>query len=138
MGAIAQTETWVTQDVPGPSRTHTVALWGWLTHRGIDEMLRRFELALENDGGIEAVVIDALALDGFDPGAPARVIHWIGAHAGRVRAIVVVTHSLVLLSTARAAALMLPTTIVEVASERGDAQQRALEALSAPPSRTPR
>jgi hypothetical protein len=66
-----------------------------------------------------------LALDGFEPGVPAKIIHWLGARASGVDLGVLVTASPVLVATVHAAQLLLSPGVFVPASTRSEAYAAA-------------
>ncbi len=118
------------QDLDGPQRTHGVRLYGFVSLPVIQDAMRRFDAAIERDATIEAVVLDALDIDGFEPGIPARFVQWLAQNAGQVRAAVLVTLSPVLVATVRASELLLPHTEISAAQTRSAALAIAVQGVA--------
>jgi hypothetical protein len=107
--------------VESPPGVQIVAVQGYLSFAAVATMLRQFEQATVGGEVVRVVVFDLLGIEGFQPGVPAKIIQWLGGQADRIRAGVLVTASPVLLATARAAELLLPTTMLATASSRREA-----------------
>jgi hypothetical protein len=116
-------------DVAGPPCTVTVRVQGFVDHPVIVTALRRFDAAIQRDPTVQAVVLDVLDIEGFEPGVPARLIQWLAQNAGQVRAAALVTMSPVLLATVRASELLLPNSTFTAAPTRAEAQSAARDAL---------
>lgn len=121
------------QDVGGPSRVHTIRIQGFLSYAVMTDVIRRLDAAVANDETVQAVVVDALEIDGFEPGIPARLVQWLGNNTAQVRVAVLSTLSPVLTATARAAELLLPETALAVAPTRAEAQHAAQHLLNTRP-----
>ena len=117
------------QDLTGPRTVHTVRAFGYLAQSGAADIVRRFDAALANDPSIQAIVLDVLDLDGFEPGVPARLIQWFGRNVAMVRVGVLATLSPVLTATVRAAGILQPNSRFGVAGTRAEAQQFALQLI---------
>ena len=118
------------QDLGGPAGIHTIRLYGFLSFPVFQDLIRRLDYALSTDATVQAVVIDGLEIDGFEPGIPARLVQWLGNNSAQVRVAVLATLSPVLTATVRAAELLLRETALGVAPTRGEAQYVAQHLLS--------
>lgn len=117
------------QDIEGPEHTHGVKLSGFVDSLVIRDAMRRFDLAIERDGTIEGLVLDALEIEGFEPGVPARFVLWLGRYTGQIRAGVLATLSPVLIATVRASELLLPQIAISAAPTRSSAYASLQQAL---------
>ncbi len=119
------------RDFQGPARTHCVSLSGFVSAAVMMDAIRRFDEAIRRDATIEAIVLDALDIDGFEPGTPARMVRWLLQDGTQIRAGILVSVSPVLLATLRATALLLPRMDVSAAPTRESACAWVVQTLGA-------
>ena len=121
------------QDVGGPPGVHTIRVHGFLSFPVVQDVIRRLDRAVASDATMQAIVIDTLEIDGFEPGIPARLVQWLGNNTEQVRVAVLATLSPVLTATVRAAELLLRNTSLAVAPTRAEAQYAAQHLLNTRP-----
>src|SRR4051794_39155806 len=94
--------------VGSPAGVAAVVITGFVSFPVLAQVLDHAERALAEEPEPSAVVLDVLGIEGFEPGVPARVIHWLGAHSDRVAVAGLITTRPVLQALVRAAEVMVP------------------------------
>jgi hypothetical protein len=112
-----------------PAGVHGVVVTGFLSIAITLDALAELERAVGSASEPQAVVLDVVAIEGFEPGVPAKIIQWLGARAGVVPFGVVATTSPVLAATVRAVSVVLNGSQLVAVASRGEAVRRASHAM---------
>lgn len=106
--------------INAPGGVFAAAVRGFVSFTVLGDVLAAASRALASSPEVRSVLLDVESIAGFEPGVPARLIQWLGAHTEQVTGLVVVSSRPVLQAVVRAAEVMLPGVICVSATMRSE------------------